>query len=263
MPTTIDEIAKLQNQENVLLQKLDQGNGNPENNISMINNLTSFRMHLFDSLEKRYNDFKDLGGDTDQRADQNIAMVNIIENNLTQSKKSLENINSTKGGKLRKIEINTYYNQKYQSYIEILYLMIQILIIILVLGLVRKIGFVPSNIMNAVLSIVCILGIFIVLYKTYDISNRNNMYFDEYDSFLNSHSLSDQPSILEYNKQNFLNKVSGQINKNMKKVAAIPAAFSGCVGDACCGKNTSWNSSLSKCVYIEPPEQDDDDDDDE
>ena len=159
MPTTIDEIAKLQNQENVLLQKLDQGNGNPENNISMINNLTSFRMHLFDSLEKRYNDFKDLGGDTDQRADQNIAMVNIIENNLTQSKKSLENINSTKGGKLRKIEINTYYNQKYQSYIEILYLMIQILIIILVLGLVRKTGFVPSNIMNAVLSIVCILGI--------------------------------------------------------------------------------------------------------
>ena len=99
--------------------------------------------------------------------------------------------------------------------------------------------------MNAALTIVAILGLLMILYNAYDISNRNNMYFDEYNSFMNSHSMTDQPSIMEYNRRNFFNKVSGQINEKVDKVK-----FSECVGDSCCGKNTSWNNSLSKCVYI-------------
>ena len=109
MSTTIESIEKLQKQENDLLQELHKGSGNPDSLITQINSLTDVRMNLYKSLENRYNDLKDLGADKKQN-EQNNAMVNIIEDNLSQSKR-LEDINSSKGSKLRKIEINTYYNQ--------------------------------------------------------------------------------------------------------------------------------------------------------
>ena len=53
--------------------------------------------------------------------------------------------------------------------------------VLLLLGYVRKIGFIPNNIMNALLLIVSVIGGYLVIMKYYDISTRNNMYFDEYN----------------------------------------------------------------------------------
>ena len=56
----------------------------------------------------------------EQKSTQDTAMVQMLNENLEASKSQQNNINASRANKQRLVEINTYYNKKYTSQIDII-----------------------------------------------------------------------------------------------------------------------------------------------
>ena len=239
----VDRLKQINQEETDAINKLFINN-DIDGAVDKINFLNTQRDTVFNTITTRYENAmekqkleKNTGAEYD-------ALLNMVQDNATTSKKRQQQLMNDKQKKERMVEINTYYSQKYQAQTNLLKLVIKVFVVLLLLGYVRKIGFIPNNIMNALLLIVAVIGGYLVIMKYYDISTRNNMYFDEYDFIFNSGHGHGGESIWEYNKKHFFNPIKDEFDDTVSNVVNITS----CVGDNCCGNNTRWDSASNKCV---------------
>ena len=148
---------------------------------------------------------------------------------MNDSKRRLNLLEADKIDKLRLVEINTYYGKQYDAHKQIMKIVVIICIPVLILTILASKEIIPSR-LNVLLSgIIIIIGAFIIGAKVIDLSNRDNMNYDEYNWYFNK---DDAPT--------------NSSESSGSDPWATPTIT--CVGAECCYDNSTYDSVQNICV---------------
>lgn len=172
-----------------------------------------------------------------------LVMNDVLTNQINNATQEYNDIKQENINKMRAVDNNTYYAQMYQSYIDLIKIVIIILIPLLIIIILANKSILPKSIAQILGGIIIIVGGAYVIYKLYDLNNRNNMDFTQYN-------IGD----MDFDKidKNSANKSNGTPNdpsnsspcvKNIEKNLAM------CVGQDCCaGTGLMYDENKGGCV---------------
>ena len=241
----IQQISDIQNIEMGMYQKLasnvsNKGSQTERDNLLMrIQTLSDSRMDMYRDLMDNYAIIRQNVGQTRGDLTDQLALIDIAQQQLDALRKQTGQLGDGKVGKERMIEINTYYGKKYAAQKELMQIIVLTCVPLLILALLAKFGTLAGSIASAIGSVVLVIGLYFIIRKFIDINTRSNMVFDEYDWQFDPATL--KPTVIEYD----IAQLKG----------AMPTAdveMGGCFGQACCAKGTVYDETLSKCVVPKP-----------
>jgi hypothetical protein len=154
--------------------------------------------------------------------------IAIVENELNNSKKRLEMLEAEKNNKMRLVEINDYYGDKYAEHSQLMKIVIFTLIPVIILAILNNKGFLPNNIYYLLVVIISVVGAIYFWYCFSSIIRRDNMNYQQYDWYFN-------PSAAPTGSSNSTDPWGN-------------GTFGTCVGELCCSDGQSYDSSLNLCV---------------
>lgn len=242
----LTQISNLQTLEEKLITQLDTLTSttgyDPSKQtelIAQINNLSETRIALFETLNQSYDGIQNNVSNSRVDLVDQLTLVKVVEDQLSKAKTSLDSIQNRNDTKMRMVEVNTYYGQRYEAHTDLMKLLIMICIPLLILFIMKKKGFLPELLSNYTIGITISVGAFFIIRKLWDISNRSNMNFDEYDWKYEDPS-SYSPSIWEYNKKHLINLENPL--KNLVGNLGI------CVGSDCCAPGLTYDEAKMQCI---------------
>jgi hypothetical protein len=233
---TLSDIKNLQQIEEELYDSLDMNTSSttmtPEQKntiISKINEISQMRINLYANLKDMYSFFqKNVSSSNTTLAEQMMA-IDIVENELNDSKRKLQLLEDDKNNKLRLVEINTYYGKKYNAHSGIMKTIVVMCIPILIVSILANNGILPNNITALIIAIIIIIGVIYIGSQIIDMSNRDNMNFDEYNWAFNT---ADAPS--------------DGTSSNPTDPWVIPTIT--CIGQQCCDQYATYDPSQNMCI---------------
>ena len=182
---TLSDIKKLQKVEQELYDNLEQTqNMSPEEKtttINKINEISQMRVNLYANLQDMYSFLNTNVSNSRTTLAEQMMALDIVENELGDAKRRLQLLEDEKYNKLRLVEINTYYGKKYNANANVMKTIVIICIPIIILSILVNNGLIPSVVSNTLIFIILVLGVIYIIYQLIDISNRDNMNYDEYD----------------------------------------------------------------------------------
>ena len=248
---TLQNIEQLQQMEKNLYAQLESisansGNANEQEKIiKRINELSEMRMNMFKSLTGMYDSLLQNVSETRVGLVDQITVVGVVENELNNAKSNLNNLQDAKNNKMRMVEINTYYGQRYQAHTSVMKLIIMITIPLLILAILRKKQLIPSSIASGLTTIILIIGGFLFIRRVYDLYTRDNMNYDEYNWKFDPSKTT--PTVYEYDREHLKGtKIRDELRNAADNLANNIGL--GCVGASCCSRNMTYNKNTHKCV---------------
>lgn len=237
----IQQLTDVQNIERNMYQQLtsnvSNGGSQAERDtiLSRIQTLSQNRMDMYRDLMDNYAIIRQSVGQTRGDLTDQLALIDIAQQQLDALRKQTGELGDGKVGKERMIEINTYYGQKYTAQKELMQIIILTCVPLLILALLAKFGSLAGSIASAIGSVVLVIGLYFIVRKFIDINSRNNLVFDEYDWQFDPAAL--KPTVIEYNLEQL---------RGVMPTADI--SIGGCFGQACCATGTIYDETQSKCV---------------
>jgi hypothetical protein len=141
--------------------------------------------NIISALEHTINDNNDyLKGNT---GDTDNGLSELLESNNTRLSDLLANFTDEPKNKMRLVEINNYYANKYNDQSEIMKIIIVMCVIVLILWYINTI--VQSSIFYVLIAIVVAIGCIIIFWKCYYLMLRNNIDYNQYDFDVKSSKL--------------------------------------------------------------------------
>jgi hypothetical protein len=167
----------------------------------------------------------------------------IVNNELENSGKNLDVLQDTTNNKIRQVEINNYFAQKYEEQSQLMKIIIFTFIPIIILSIInKKMGLLlPDNIYYILVAIVFLMGVFFFLKRLKNMLSRDNM---------------------NYQELHWVFDPSKAPPSNGKAAMDPWASLSGntvgtCLGSACCTEGEQiYNAEEDKCVNIDKIEAD-------
>ena len=152
----LNNIEQLQSVEKSLYKELETPNSpdNSESIINRINQISDVRMSLFKSLNNTYKTLQKNVNNSRSELVELLTVVNIVEDELNNAKLQLNQLYDLKHNKMRMVEINTYYGKQYLAQGRLLKLIISVSILLLILAILWKKGFLTDNIAKVLRSVV-------------------------------------------------------------------------------------------------------------
>ena len=194
------------------------------------NNTETYHTDLRNKLNDMYARYKTASPASSAALDNQSQMINIIEaekDRLKQKKVGIENAYATQQ---RLIQFNESYREKNMKYINILIvIIITIIIYLALLILSRNISAIPEIVIVILTGILFAVSFIIICIIYAGIQKRDPMNFQKI--------LFTPPSITTGN-------VYGNVSGNSIGFG-IPLT---CIGNACCGSGTTWNSIYGNCI---------------
>jgi hypothetical protein len=231
----INNIKTLQTTEMKLYDSLESRSLSADQErqiIDRINQISQMRIDLYASLKDTYSYYqKDVSGSRKVMNDQMLS-IDVIENELNDSKRRLNLLEAQKNNKIRLVEINTFYGKQYDAHKQIMQIVVIICIPVLIITVLANKGLLPTKLSSLLTGIIIIIGLFIIGAKIIDLSNRDNMNFDEYNWYFNK---DDAPT-----NSTETNADAGTDPWEM------PTAT--CVGQECCDDNQTYDEIQNKCI---------------
>ena len=239
----LDNIQNLQDNEkkifNSLEQSLSRGSSQEVINrlVDEINNISSIRMSLYKNLNNINSTFqKNLKNTSNVLEEQTIAIA-IIENELNENKKRVSEMEQNNINKLRMIEINNYYGERYFEHTKLMKILIAIFIPILILSLLANKGFIPNGVYFGLVVLIGFIGCFFLWGVILSILARDNMNYQEYNWNFNKEDAPDQEGDDEE---------SGESSSDPWE-----SPVTTCKGSECCADGMYYSSDENKCVTEE------------
>jgi ABC-type multidrug transport system fused ATPase/permease subunit len=233
---TLNDINDLRNLEEELYNNLNNINLNEDEKqkiMNKINELLQIRINLYSTLKDYYNSFQKNVSSSRNVLSEQITAINIIENELEESKRRLKLIQEEKNNKLRLVSINTYYGKKYNAQTKIMQIIVVSCIILIILSILYTKQILPSRIYFILTAIVIIIVLFNIGSKIIDLSNRDNMNFDEYNWYFNKSYAPKNDNIMD----------SGETGYDPWKMTNIT-----CIGQECCYEGSTYDNVENKCI---------------
>jgi len=172
---------------------------------------------------------------TNVLADQ-LQAQQIVDGELGKSLANLGLLKDNKYQKIRQVEINDYYGQKYDNQSQLMKILIYMLVPIIVLAIMNKRLFLPDNLYYILVAIILLVGIVLFLKQLKDILSRDNMNYQEL-------------------KWNFDPSKAPPSNGKKTPNPWGSLGLSGigtCVGAACCVEDDQeYDAESNKCVTMD------------
>jgi len=186
------------------------------------------RINLYQTLSGVNNFFQSaLSSSVGTLQEQTVA-IGIVENELNQAKKRLELLEAEKNNKVRLVEINDYYSDRYAEHSQLMKIVILTLVPVIILTVLFTRSIIPSFIYYALLVIVCIIGGYYFWTIYFSMITRDNMNYQEYSWYFNA-----------------ANAPTGAAS------STDPWAGLGmgtCIGQQCCSTGQVWDASINQCI---------------
>ena len=236
-----------QNNEQILndiqsLQEIEQGLiNNLETNMNLtyeekqqimqkITQITNMRINLYQTLSG-VNDFYNSALTTSigTLKEQNTA-IGIVESELNRSKKRLDFLEDEKNNKIRLVEINDYYGDKYGEHSQLMKIIIYILVPVIILAFLNNKGILPTIIFNILSVIISVIGAYYIGKRVLSIIMRDNMNYQQYD--------------FPFNPANA--PIEATVDNNDPWLSGkLPGT---CVGENCCSVDQDYDSEINRCI---------------
>ena len=229
----LSDIQSLQKMEQQLFNNLETNTNltsqQQQQIVEKMNQLSNMRINLYQTLSGVNNFFQNaLSSSIGTLREQTVA-IGIVENELNRAKKRLDLLEYEKNNKIRLVEINDYYGDKYAEHSQLMKIIIFTLIPVIILAILNNKGILPNTFYYVLLIIITIIGAYFFWRKIASILMRDNMNYQEYNWNFNSNNApSGSPS-----------STDPWLSLNMPGT---------CVGQYCCSDGQTWDSSLNQCV---------------
>ena len=187
------------------------------------------RSNLYTTLSEINNFYESAMGSSTGTLQQQTAAINIVETELNRSKERLKALKVDRNNKIRLVEINTYYGEKYAEHSSLMRVIIFTLIPIIILTIIYNSGFLSSRIYYIIFIIIGFIGAW-YFWQTYtSIITRDNMNYDTYDWSFNPNTAPKSTS-----------------DDTTDPWASLSAGT--CIGEYCCSTGQTYDSTLNQCV---------------
>ena len=229
----LNDIQSLQQMEQQLFSNLESNpNLTPAQQqqiIEKMNQLSNMRVNLYQTLSGVNNYFQNALNTSVGSLKQQVVAIEIVENELNRAKRRLEILEEEKNNKIRLVEINSYFGDKYAEHSQLMKIIIFTLIPVIILALLNNKRFLPNTIYYILLVIVSLIGAIFFWYRFTSIIMRDNMNYQEYNWYFDPNSTSTDPTTIS-------DPWDGGLNLGT------------CLGDACCSDGLTYDASLNQCV---------------
>ena len=187
-----DSIKKIQERQTELYSNLevlgasknisDQGVQDQINEIfKQIETLNNVKNSIFQSLLTSFElNQSQLNASRFAYAD-SITALQIIEENLNNKQKILNDALAIRDNSERMVGINTYYTRRYEEHSNILKYVVLFCGIIILAIFLMKIGIINNTISSIIIIASLAVGIIIIGAKVWDLSRRSNIDYDQYN----------------------------------------------------------------------------------
>ena len=233
----IENIKSLQTTEMKLYDSLESRSLNSDQKqhiIDKINQISQMRINLYANLKDMYSYYQEDVSDSRNMMNDQMVSVDVIENELNDSKRRLNLLESQKNNKIRLVEINTFYGKQYNAHKQIMQIIVIICIPVLILTALASKGIIPPKITTLLTGIIIIIGIYIIGAKIIDLSNRDNINFDEYNWYFDKTAA---PT----------NSAETTSNSSSSSDPWTTSSLT-CVGAECCNDNSTYDETQNKCI---------------
>jgi hypothetical protein len=227
----LNDIQSLQQIEQKLFNSLEANpNLSTEEQTKIIekmNQLSNMRINLYQTLSGVNNYFQNTLNSSIGSLKEQAVAIEIVENELNQAKKRLAILEEEKNNKIRLVEINTYFGDKYEHHSKIMKIIVYTLIPIIILSLIYRTGFLPNIIYYILLMIIASIGGYYFWIEYLSMIRRDKMNYQEYSWSFNTNSVPiGTPSTDDPWQTN----------------------FGTCIGNMCCSEGLVYDNDLNQCV---------------
>jgi hypothetical protein len=237
----LNDIQSLQNVEQELFNNLESNtNLSPEEQnqiIQKINGISNMRINLYQTLGGVNNFFQNALVSSRGTLQEQKYAIEIIENELNKSKRRLHALEQEKNNKIRLIEINKYYGEKYSEHSNLMKTIIFILIPVIILTIIKNKGYLPIKIYYILIVIISIIGAYFFWIQFFSIIRRDNMNYDTYNWYFDPNTAPKNTEDTETSK----------IDPWLSKRTNV------CYGDTCCSEGQIYDKTLNICVTSKCP----------
>lgn len=233
----LNDIQSLQKMEQQLFNNLETNtNLKPQQQqkiVEKMNQLSNMRINLYQTLSGVNSFFQNaLSSSVGTLKEQTVA-IGIVESELNQSKNRLQFLEAEKNNKIRLVEINDYYGDKYAEHSQLMKIIIFTLIPVIILAVLNNKDILPSKIYYILLIIIAIIGSYFFWMRMGSIIMRDNMNYQEYDWYFDSNAAPAAGAVTSSDPWMSLN---------------MPDMPGTCIGEYCCSDGQTWDASLNQCV---------------
>ena len=188
----LDDIQSLQAIEQSLFTTLES---NPslstveqEEIINKISDISNMRVNLYHTLNDVNGYFQQALTNSQGTLQEQATAIGIVELELNEAKKQLAVLEEEKNNKIRLIEINNFYGDKYADHTSLMkYIMLMMIPIIISLALLNK-NIISMNVFYVLLIIITSIGGYVIIKKLLSIWNRDNMNYQEFNWYFDASS---------------------------------------------------------------------------
>jgi hypothetical protein len=233
----LNDIQALQQIEQQLFNALDTNttltSDQQQQIIQKMNQVSQMRIHLYQTLSS-VNSFFQQNLETSQGSlqDQSLA-ISVVENELNESKKRLQLLETERNNKIRLVEINDYYADKYAEHSQFMKILILMFLPIILFAVLNKYAMLPDNVFYILVLIVSVIGGFFLCKRFLSMIMRDNMNYQQYKWFFNPNAAPTSSSSLP----------DTAIDPWLS--ASVPGT---CIGEYCCSSGQTWDASLNQCI---------------
>ena len=231
----LNDIQSLQQFEQQLFNNLESNTNlsaeEQQKIIEKINQISQMRINLYKTLSNVNNFFENsLTSSIGTLKEQSIA-IEIVESELNRSKKRLEILEAEKNNKIRLIEINNYYGDKYTEHSQLMKIVIFTLILIIIISFIYNKGFMPIMVYKILVFIISVIGGVNFIYRYFSIISRDNMNYQEYNWKFDPN-----------------NEMTTSTSTTTSDPWASLNTYGTCIGENCCSEGQTYDSTLNLCV---------------
>jgi len=179
----ISDIHSIQELEKTIYDKLNKENLDNDQKKTLMNELlqmNTIKTNLYKTLNTLYDTYKNQVGTTTQAVTDQLNTITLVESELTELSNKMISLNQDNYSKLRLIEINRYYGEKYDDHAGFMKYLIIFIIFYLVLYLLKKNFLIKENVYSILLFILVFIGIIVLGRYFYRMIFRSNMEYNQY-----------------------------------------------------------------------------------
>lgn len=233
----LNDIQSLQQMEQNLFNNLETNTTlTPQQQqqiVEKMNQLSNMRINLYQTLSGVNGFYQSaLSSSLGTLKEQTMA-VGIVEEELNKAKKRLQLLEEERNNKIRLVEINNYYGDKYAEHSQLMKIIIFTLIPVVILTALFKKGIIPQTIYYAILVIISVIGGYFFWMRFFSIITRDNMNYQEYNWYFTP---TETP-----------NTTSSSTSSDPWLSVKVPVVGT-CVGDYCCASGTTYDTTTNQCV---------------
>lgn len=238
----LNDIQSLQKMEQQLFNSLESTPNlsldEQEKLIDKMNQLSNMRVNLYQTLNGMNSYFETALNSQTNTLKEQVLAIDIVENELNRSKKRLQLLEDERNNKIRLIEINSYFGDKYAEHSQLMKIIIFTLIPVIILTILNNKGILPNAVFYGLTGIIALIGGYFFWKRYFSIIMRDNMNYQTYNWSFN-------PGNIEKGEEE---------NENEEEEDTIDDTWGSeklkkeCIGEGCCSDGLIYDIEQDKCV---------------